>query len=142
MVKYIYLLEKDIFEEMQFGHPNEAGRQRSSGQSQKWSLLLLLLLLLLLPSFIVSSARARLDSFYVKKTIFAKEIRFVFVAGLEGSGHHALGPFFNSSGHARPFSTAGRRRQDAVDVAFLDLTLFGENSTEEYNTIKIAERRV
>lgn len=63
-------------------------------------------------------------------------------AGLEGSGHHALGPFFNSSGQARPFSTVGRRKQDAVDVAFLDLTLFGENSTEEYNTIKIAQQRV
>lgn len=65
---YIYIfLEKDIFEEMQFGHPNEAGRQRPSGQSQKWSLLLLLLL----PPFIVSSARA-LDSFYVKKNYFCK----------------------------------------------------------------------
>ena len=92
------------------------------------------------------------DSFYIAKTVFEEAVRFVFVAGLEGTGHHALEQFWNRTGKARAFSTRSRKNQDALDAAFFlrppgasgkdEDEDKGKSQTKEYSTIASARERV
>eukprot|EP00924_Labyrinthula_sp_SR-Ha-C_P006246 snap_masked-scaffold_31-processed-gene-0.24-mRNA-1 protein AED:1.00 eAED:1.00 QI:0/0/0/0/1/1/2/0/376 len=75
----------------------------------------------------------------LSKRIFRDDVRFVFAVGLEGMGHHFIGPMFKSSNNTEcpPKPVKADKKASTLAHHRMQKGLFGSNVTKEEQTERL-----